>query len=49
MRKMFAVAAALVLAPSLCLGAGFALFEAGNRGLGMAGAFTAVGDHPGAQ
>ena len=48
MRKMFAVAAALVLAPSLALGAGFALFEAGNRGLGMAGAFTAVADDPSA-
>ena len=48
MRKMLAVAAVLVLAPSLGFGAGFALFEAGNRGLGMAGALTAVADDPSA-
>lgn len=48
MRKMLAVAAVLVLAPSLSFGSGFALFEAGNRGLGMAGAMTAVADDPSA-
>ena len=48
MRKMLAVTAVLVLAPSLGLGSGFALFEAGNRGLGMAGAMTAVADDPSA-
>ena len=37
-------AAALIFAPSLCLGAGFALFEHGSRAMAMGGAFTAVAD-----
>jgi long-chain fatty acid transport protein len=41
-------AAVLALLPSLSWGAGFALFEAGNKGLGMGGAFTAVADDPSA-
>jgi len=48
MRKKLAFAAVLLLAPALSFGSGFALFEAGNRGLGMAGAFTAVADDPSA-
>jgi long-chain fatty acid transport protein len=48
MRKKLAVTAVLLLAPVMSYGAGFALFEAGNRGLGMAGAFTAVADDPSA-
>ena len=38
----------LALLPSLSWGAGFALFEAGNKALGMGGAFTAVADDPSA-
>ncbi len=46
--RMIAVAAALVLAPSLVWGAGFALFEHGNRGMAMGGAMTAVANDPSA-
>lgn len=45
---MVCVAAVLVLAPSLTWGAGFALFEHGNRAMAMGGAFTAVADDPSA-
>jgi long-chain fatty acid transport protein len=38
----------MLLLPSLSWGAGFALFEAGNKALGMGGAFTAVADDPSA-
>jgi len=37
-----------LLAPSLGWGAGFALFEHGNRAMAMGGAFTAVADDPSA-
>ena len=50
MKRQFVFAAAvLVLLPSLAWSAGFALFEAGNKALGMGGAFTAVADDPSAQ
>jgi long-chain fatty acid transport protein len=42
------VAAVVVLVPALSWGAGFALFEHGNRGMAMGGAFTAVADDPSA-
>lgn len=42
------MAAILVLVPSLLPAAGFALFEHGNRGMAMGGAFTAVADDPSA-
>ncbi len=41
-------AVVLALLPSLSWGAGFALFETGNKALGMGGAFTAVADDPSA-
>lgn len=48
-RKPLLLAAAVVaLAPALTWGAGFALFEHGNRAMGMGGAFTAVADDPSA-
>jgi len=46
--RLVVVAAALVLAPSLVWGAGFALFEHGNRGMAMGGAMTAIADDPSA-
>lgn len=47
-RQIMLAAVALALLPSMTWGAGFALFEAGNKGLGMGGAFTAVADDPSA-
>ena len=47
-RQILMTAAVLTLLPSLSWGAGFALFEAGNKALGMGGAFTAVADDPSA-
>ena len=43
-RQILMTAVVLALLPSLSWGAGFALFEAGNKALGMGGAFTAVAD-----
>lgn len=49
MKRQFVITATvLALLPSLAWGAGFALFEAGNKALGMGGAFTAVADDPSA-
>jgi long-chain fatty acid transport protein len=45
---MLTIATVMFLMPSLSWGAGFALFEAGNKALGMGGAFTAVADDPSA-
>ena len=47
-RQIMLTAVVLALLPSLSWGAGFALFEAGNKGMGMGGAFTAVADDPSA-
>ena len=47
-RQILITAVVLALLPSLSWGAGFALFEAGNKALGMGGAFTAVADDPSA-
>lgn len=47
-RQMILVAALVVLAPSLTWGAGFALFEHGNRAMAMGGAFTGLADDPSA-
>ena len=47
-RQILMIAVVLALLPSLSWGAGFALFEAGNKGLGLGGAFTAVADDPSA-
>lgn len=47
-RQVLMTAAVLALLPSLSWGAGFSLFEAGNKALGMGGAFTAVADDPSA-
>jgi len=47
-RQILLTAVVLALLPSLSWGAGFALFEAGNKALGMGGAFTAVADDPSA-
>ncbi len=47
-KQILCAAAVALLAPSLSWGAGFALFEAGNKSLGMGGAFTAVADDPSA-
>lgn len=47
-RLILRTATVLLLAPSLSFGAGFALFEHGNRAMGMGGAFTAVADDPSA-
>ena len=47
--KYFLVAAVVVLVlPSLTHAAGFALFEHGNKGMSMGGAFTAVANDPSA-
>lgn len=46
--QVLSAVSVLVLAPSLVLGAGFALFEHGNRGMAMGGAMTAVADDPSA-
>jgi len=43
-----AVVAVVLLVPSLSWGAGFSLFEHGNRAMGMGGAFVAVADDPAA-
>jgi long-chain fatty acid transport protein len=47
-RQVLIAAAVVALAPSLSWGAGFALFEAGNKAQGMGGAFTAVANDPSA-
>ena len=47
-RQILLTAVVFALLPSLSWGAGFALFEAGNKALGMGGAFTAVADDPSA-
>ena len=47
-RQIFLAAALVVLAPSLTWGAGFALFEHGNRAMAMGGAFTGLADDPSA-
>ena len=47
-RQILITVAVLALLPSRSWGAGFALFEAGNKALGMGGAFTAVADDPSA-
>jgi len=47
-RHSLLVAVALLVMPSLTWGSGFALFEVGNRTMGMAGAMTAVADDPSA-
>jgi len=47
-RQILMTAVVLALLPSLSWGAGFALFEAGNKGLSMGGAMTAVADDPSA-
>jgi len=46
--RWIAAAAVLAVAPALVWGAGFALFEHGNRGMAMGGALTAVADDPSA-
>ncbi len=43
-RWIFAVAVAVLVAPSLTHASGFALFEHSNRGMAMGGAMTAVAD-----
>ena len=43
-----AITAALLVLPGLLWGAGFALFEHGNRGMAMGGAMTAIADDPSA-
>lgn len=48
MRYKLAAVAVLLMVPSLSLGAGFALFEAGTRSWAMGGAFVAVADDPAA-
>lgn len=45
---LLTVAAVAILAPAVTFGAGFALFEHGNRGMAMGGAMTAVADDPSA-
>lgn len=47
-RQVLTAAVALLLLPSLGWGAGFALFEHGNRAMAMGGAFTAIADDPSA-
>ena len=47
-RQTLLAAALVVLAPSLTWGAGFALFEHGNRAMAMGGAFTGLADDPSA-
>lgn len=47
-RRLMVAAGVLVLAPALSWGAGFALYEHGNRAMAMGGAFTAVADDPAA-
>jgi long-chain fatty acid transport protein len=47
-RHLLVVATILLVGPSLTWGAGFALFEHGNRAMAMGGAFTAVADDPSA-
>jgi hypothetical protein len=42
------VTAVVLAAPAVTFGAGFALFEHGNRGMAMGGAMTAVADDPSA-
>ncbi len=46
--RLVVAVAALVLAPALVWGSGFALFEHGNRGMAMGGAMTAVANDPSA-
>lgn len=47
-RQILVAAAVVVLAPTLTWGAGFALFEHGNRAMAMGGAFTGLADDPSA-
>jgi len=47
-RHLCVAAAVLIVVPSLAWGAGFALFEHGNRAMAMGGAFTGVADDPSA-
>jgi len=47
-KQLLTAAAVLLLVPSLTWGAGFAIFEHGNRAMAMGGAFTAVADDPSA-
>jgi len=47
-KQILTAAAVALLLPSLSWGAGFSLFEAGNKALGMGGAFTAVANDPSA-
>ncbi len=47
-RQILTTAVVIALLPSLSWGAGFALFEAGAKGLAMGGALTAVADDPSA-
>ncbi len=46
--RAFSVGVVLLLGASASWGAGFALFEHGNRGMAMGGAMTAVADDPSA-
>lgn len=47
-RRLLVSVAVATLVPAMSFGAGFALFEHGNRAMGMGGAFTAVADDPSA-
>ena len=47
-KQLVAAAAVLLLVPTLSWGAGFALFEHGNKAMAMGGAFTAVANDPSA-
>ncbi len=47
-KQLFAATVVLLLIPALTWGAGFAIFEHGNRAMAMGGAFTAVANDPSA-
>ncbi len=47
-KQLFAATVVLLLVPALTWGAGFAIFEHGNRAMAMGGAFTAVANDPSA-
>ena len=47
-RTLLCATCVVLMAPTLASGAGFALFEHGNRGMAMGGAMTAVADDPSA-
>jgi long-chain fatty acid transport protein len=47
-RTLLCATCVVLMAPTIASGAGFALFEHGNRGMAMGGAMTAVADDPSA-